>query len=473
MYLIFTLNFMLKYSHIILLCLVFCAACKSGQGLKLKPGWVNNRPTNELYYVGIGIASKTNNPFDYQQVAKKNAVNDLISEIKVTVSSNSLLSQFQNNTEFKQQFESDIRITAINTIEEFNVVDSWEDKDYFWIYYKLSKDDYKAAKRRKLNAAIEQAEYYYAKAESLPRDQFIQSIRLKVKALAALQLYLNEDVQTMHNGKSVYFVNELVSSIQDQLYEVELMSSVTLLKGKAGNPIADPFDITARYRLDKTPISFLPITTSSENNSIEATSSTETDQNGVASIAISKVGGKNPVQQLKVLVDIKAIQKADSLNQTLKTILNSIDVPSTAVRLNVIPVKVFLQSDEQNLSEKMPTNYLELVLKKRLSEDGCIFVDNRNDADYIITIQANTRSEGVIWGNMKTVGLDMSITLVEQANNVELYKDGFNRVKGFQLTEANAGFDAYKTAAEQMLYRLYPTLKKEMMDTQLSVRPKN
>lgn len=464
---------MFKYSYIFLLCLVFASACKSGQGIKLKPGWVQNRPTNELYYVGIGIASKTNNPFDYQQVAKKNAVNDLISEIKVTVSSNSVLSQFQNNTEFKQQFESDIRITAINTIEEFNVVDSWEDKDYFWIYYKLSKDEYKDAKRRKLNAAIEQAEFYYAKAESLPRDQFIQSIRLKIKALAALQLYLNEDVQTVHNGKNVYFVNEIVSSIQDQLYEIELLSSVSLLKGKVGNPIDEPFDVSVRYRLDKAPIPFLPLTTFSNNNSIEATASTETDQNGVASIAIAKVGDKAPIQLIKVLVDIKTIMKVDSLNQTLKAILNSIDLPSTAIRLNIIPVKVYMESDEQNLSEKMPTNYLELVLKKRLSEDGCIFVDNKAEADYIITIQANTRSEGAIWGNMKSVGLDMSISLVEQPNNVEVYKDGFSRVKGFQLTEVNAGFDAYKNAAEQMLHRLYPTMKKEMMGTQSSVRPKN
>jgi hypothetical protein len=186
---------MFKYIYIFLLGCLLLFACKSNKGLKLKPDWVQNRPTNEIYYVGIGIASKASNPFNYQQVAKKNAVNDLISEIKVTVSSNSVLQQYQNNKEFSQQFESDVKITAMNTIEQFNVVDSWEDKDFFWIYYRLSKDEYKTAQRKKLMAAIEQAENYFERSETFSQEQFMQSIRLKVKALAALQLYLNEDVQ--------------------------------------------------------------------------------------------------------------------------------------------------------------------------------------------------------------------------------------------------------------------------------------
>jgi hypothetical protein len=264
-----------KYIHILFLCLSFCFACKSGKILHLKPDWVENRPTNELYYIGIGLASKAKNPFDYQQVAKKNAVNDLISEIKITVSSNSILTQFQNNTEFKQQFESDIKITAINTIESFNVVDSWEDKDYFWIYYKLSKEEYKEAKRRKLVAAVEQAENYFEKAESLPRDQYIQSLRLKIKALAVVQHYLNEGIQSFHHGKNIYLVNEIISSIQDQLYEVELVNNAGPLTGKVGRPVSEPFDVKAQYRLNKDPIPYLPLAILNTNNNLQVNSASE------------------------------------------------------------------------------------------------------------------------------------------------------------------------------------------------------
>lgn len=450
------------YSHIFFICIATCMACKSAKITNPKPDWVQNRPINQLYYIGIGIASKKNNPYDYQQVAKKNAVNDLVSEIKITVSSNSVLSQFQNNNEFKQQFESDVKVTAKNTIEEFNVMGSWEDAESFWIYYRLSKDEYKAAIRRKLNAAIDQAENYYTKAESLPKDQFAQSVRLKIKALAALQPYLNEDVQTVYRGKNVYFVNELVSSIQDQLYEIEVVSNTTVVEAKSGRSIPNPFEVKVQYRDDKSPVAFVPLTTLSNQNSIEATTSGETDQSGLGTVAISRISNKAPVQQIQVAANMNDFMKADSLNHTLQSILRSLDVPSAAVRVNVMPIKVFIESEELNLSLKMQIHYLELALKKQLSADGCNFSNRKDDADYVLKIQSNTYSLGNIWGNMRSVALDMSVSLVSRENNVEVFKDGLTGVKGFQLTDSDAGIDAYKTATEQMLTKMYPRLQKEM-----------
>ena len=103
-------------------------ACASHRANK-KPSCVSQRPVNESYYVGVGIAPKANSTQSYQQAAKKEALNDLISEIKVTVSSNSVLQSLQNNAEFKQQFESQVKITALNEIENYEVVDSWENAD--------------------------------------------------------------------------------------------------------------------------------------------------------------------------------------------------------------------------------------------------------------------------------------------------------------------------------------------------------
>jgi hypothetical protein len=442
---------------------VLLSSCKSSSGIKAKPDWVQNRPTNELYYVGVGIASKANNPFDYQQVAKKNAVNDLISEIKVMVSSNSVLSQFQHNKEFSQQFESDVKVTAVNTIEQFNVIDSWEDKDFFWIYYRLSKDEFKSAQLRKMQLAVEQAENYLTIAESFDKDQLMQSIRLKIKALAALQLYLNEDLKTSYNGRDIYLVNELVNSIQKQLYQIELVSSTTILQGKIGKPIAEPFTVQARYRTDQSAVPYLPVTLFSEQNPVEGTRSTETDQKGIASIAITKIIDKAPVQVVRIKVDIKTMIRVDSLNQTLQTILESMDVPSTSIRLNISPLKIYITSTERNLSRALEANYIENALKNKLSMEGCSFVPVPETADYILTIDANTKAEGIIWGNMKTASLNMNISLVDCSQHMEIYKNSLREIKGFQTTDINAGINAYNNAIEQLFRTIYPTLKSELI----------
>ena len=102
------------------------------------------------------------------------ALNDLISEIKVNVSSNSVLQSLQNNAEFKQQFESLVKITALNEIENYEVVDSWENADYFWIYMRLNKSQYAEMRRKRMQNALARAEDFFTRAEELDID-FIHS----------------------------------------------------------------------------------------------------------------------------------------------------------------------------------------------------------------------------------------------------------------------------------------------------------
>ncbi len=448
----------MRYLYFILTGLLMITACKSSRTGKPKPVWVDQRPVNEAYYIGIGMASKLSNAADYQQIAKKNAINDLVSEIKVTVSSNSVLKQYQKNAAFNQQFESDVRVTALNTIEEFTVVDSWEDATNFWIYYRLSKDDYKAAIRRKMMMAMEQSESYYNHAQSLSREQFTQSLRLKVKALVALQAYLNEDVQHLHNGQSVNMISMLIESIQSQLLELELTHPYTSLKAMAGKPLAVPITVTARYQSNHTMIPQVPLALKSGSGTVLATD--ETDANGKADLYLNKVPATYPVQNLKITFDERELVKMDSMNQTLKRILLTFDLPRKTVKLNVTPVKFFIVRSEKNMSKEMPDGYIEWALRKKLVDDGCTFVLNRDSADYVLFIDASAKSEGAIWGNMLTASLDVSLTVTDNNTKSEVYKDSLKGIKGYQLSAENAGVESYKNGQREVSDKLYPQLFK-------------
>src|SRR6188508_151229 len=56
-----------------------------------KPAWLSAKPPQDAYYIGIGHSVKdgTNN---YIQAAKKSALDDKVSEIRVNISSTSVLS---------------------------------------------------------------------------------------------------------------------------------------------------------------------------------------------------------------------------------------------------------------------------------------------------------------------------------------------------------------------------------------------
>ena len=60
-----------------------------------RPDWVKQRPVSSMHYIGIACVSKSEK--DYMQKAKQQALNDLISEIKVNVVSTSLLHTLEEN----------------------------------------------------------------------------------------------------------------------------------------------------------------------------------------------------------------------------------------------------------------------------------------------------------------------------------------------------------------------------------------
>ena len=441
-------------------------ACASHRANK-KPSWVSQRPINELYYVGVGIAPKANSTQSYQQAAKKEALNDLISEIKVTVSSNSVLQSLQNNAEFKQQFESQVKITALNEIENYEVVDSWENADYFWIYMRLSKAQYAEMRRKRMQSAINRAEDYLARADELNlTNNYVQILRLKLKALATLQEYLNEDLQSDYKGKNVYLVNEIISSIQSQLYKITVQSNSLSLMGKVGKPIQHPFDVHVFFAdtsAGKLGVQYLPMKMNVEQGKMDFGAQTQTDQQGIASFSVARILARDPIQLIRLSADVQGIIKTDSVNFTLQNVLKNIDEPGTSIRVSVAPIKMYIETDEQNLSQKMNMHPLETYLKKNLVNAGCNFVSSKEEADYVLRLTANTKGLGIIWGNMQSVALNLWVSLVDNKNNAEIFKDGLQDLKGFQTTPETAGLDAYKTAEQQLAKGIFPRLLNELL----------
>lgn len=444
-----------------------CGISKNGVNRKdrsIQPNWVQQRPVSSVYYVGVGYANKTLNPVDFQELAKKKALTDMISEIKVTISSNSILSQYQNNSNLNQIFASDIKVNTSAMVEDFEVVDSWENKTDFYIYYKLSKEEFEAAKKRKLRAAIEQSINYLENAEKLSlKENFMQIVRLRVKALSALQNYLNEDVSTIYKGEQVYLVNEIVNQIQNQLYKLQVKSDVVELKGKIGKPIINPFTASVKLNAENLFVPFVPLTLKANQTKFDYGSSAETDQNGIATFSLNKILAKDPIQQVKIMVDIATIIKTDSLNNLLKNILTNIDAPSTNFRLVVEPVKIYITSNEKILDKTMAFNIIEPQLKRKLVESGCNFVTDRKNADYEVKIIANTLDLGVMWGKMLQANINMDISIVEVRNDHEIYKDALKDIKGFQLTPENASKDAYNNLLSNFWEKVYPEFLNELL----------
>ncbi|MFZ9503667.1 MAG: LPP20 family lipoprotein, partial [Cyclobacteriaceae bacterium] len=190
--------------RILVLIILFLSACSPKVATVQsppKPEWLKQKPVSNTYYYGIGQALKDGKT-NHLSAAKNSALEDLISEIRVTVSATSALSILDAGKEFTEKYEQIIRTSVADDIEDFELAGSWEDENNYWVWYRLSKQRYQEIKENRKQAAASLALDFYSKAKKSEQEGNIAlSIGFYLKALHALEKYLNEPVRVNAEGK--------------------------------------------------------------------------------------------------------------------------------------------------------------------------------------------------------------------------------------------------------------------------------
>src|SRR4051812_33755238 len=177
----------------------WCLACsliaQQPGALEVKvPGWVSSRPNSGFKYTGIGFADKTKGG-NYQIEAKKNALYDLASEIKVDISSNSVLYTVQNNASFNENFNSLIKLSNSDNLEGYTLVDAYENDKQYWVYYQLDRQEYANRKAQKKQQVINRASALIAGSFADEKAQdFSSSLKKRIQAFGLLTPYLSEEI---------------------------------------------------------------------------------------------------------------------------------------------------------------------------------------------------------------------------------------------------------------------------------------
>ncbi len=178
-----------------------------------RPEWVRSRPVSSAYYIGIGLASKARP--DVMETAKKNALNDLASEISVTVEGNSLLYTLDRKTRFDESFTSTIRTRTSEQIEGFELMDTWENGTEYWTYYRLSRSEHARLKAERKQRAIANATDLFTRARtSIGGGDLRSAMDSDLRALIAMKSYWGENDVVEIDGKQVPLVNEVYGHLQ-------------------------------------------------------------------------------------------------------------------------------------------------------------------------------------------------------------------------------------------------------------------
>jgi len=447
----------LKKALYIFYCIILLQACKSKetatvtsiQESKPAPIWVSERPNNGFKFVGIGFADKKpgNN---YQQEAKKNALYDLASEIKVNISSNSVLYTVQNNNNFNENFNSLIKLSNSDNIEGYTLIDSYENEKQYWVYYSLDKQEYNDLKAKKKQQIILKASNLIAASYADEKNSdFSSSLKKRIQAFSVLTPYLSEEInfnETSANGiKNVF---DLTSLIQTQLQSISVAST---------NVTFDLKPYQARYNAlnykllinNKSPLQNFPLTIFSDDEHVKIIEKGITNANGELQLKVREVEPINQFVSFSINPDIATLIGNDSISVASINILKQfVQTNFLKLQAKVSNITVYIQSVENNFGKTTNLNTIANMIQQKFNGNEIHLVNKPELADFIIESVADTQedaSSDVLDKNynLKLAALIINLQLKNKLNNNETFKTQVKDVFGYANSLEKAGLNAY------------------------------
>jgi len=460
-----TKNEILYFVNRLLLIFLIIAGCSpaanrsslKSDAQKVKPAWLAAKPNQAGYYVGIGHGAKDGSN-NYIQSAKSSALDDLVSEIKVNISSTSILSQLDVNKEFQERYEQIIQTTAVDEIEEFEQVEAWEDDRNYWVYYRLSKQRYKEIKDQKKRNAVSLGLDFFTKARQAEMNsETVLALGFYYQGFRAIEKYLDEPIRLDFEGKEILLTNEIIASMQLLLDRMDLSldpREIVLNRRLAQSELS----VIARA-IDKGSqrvISGLPLIAYFEKGSGDVFPNYKTDDTGRTKILLTKISSRDIEQTVAVQVDMMSFAGKGS-SEVYPLIAKKMIVPRAIFLMRVQRPTVYISSVEKSLGMDKSNQQLANKIKNYLSNSGFEFTDDRSKAELLLDINANSE-KGAVSGSIYITYVTAVIRVATTKDNKEIYATTLDRVKGFSLDYERSSQEAYNKSIETLEKEKLPEL---------------
>lgn len=422
-----------------------------------RPEWLTAKPVSPSYYIGIGHGVKDGSN-NYIQLAKKSALEDLVSEIKVTISSTSVLSQIDINKEFQEKYEQIIQTTVADELEEFEQVDAWEDDRNYWVYYRLSKQRYKEIKDQQKRDAVTLGLDFFTKAkESERKGETVLSLGFYYQGFRAIEKYLDEPIRLEFEGKEILLTNEIIANMQLLLDKMELTvdpNQIMLNRRVAQNNLTVLAKVVEKT--SRKAITDLPLVAAFEKGAGDVFPTYKTDGSGQARILLTKISSRDVEQTVGVKVDILSFS-GNNGSDIYTLVAQKMVVPKATILMKVQRPLVYVTAVEKSLGVDKSNQQITNRIKNYLVNSGFEFTDDINKAELALDINANSE-KGAVSGSIYITYVTALIRVSTARDNKEIYATTLDRVKGFSLDFERSSQEAYNKSLEVLEKEKLPEL---------------
>jgi hypothetical protein len=420
------------------------------------PEWVGNRPHSSSHYIGIGSCSKFAQPYDYQTIAKKNALNDLASEISVRVQGQTFLNSLEVNKSFSEEFISNVTTSTDAKIEDYEIAGTWENKNEFWVFYRLDKAKYQAWKMAKKSAALNLANDFYQKGLEAEKSLNVTAaFDLYMRGIFALKDYWNESNEYMLASGKVYLDNEIFSSMQKMCGNLKLSTDKNRVRLSSENDFTQ--DVFATLTLDASSVKGITVKYSYEKVQGMHRSEVITTEVGHANVQVSEVNFSNTTNAVTMEIDLMKLKVQDLDQKVQDGFIQSFKTDRKVLPIEAVLPSFFVLSNELVYGASSSSKVLQSALSGALVAKGLRIAGKEGDSDFVAAIESNTKEGGQANGFVVAF-LEMNLVVRKRKTGEVVFSETLSSVKGLQLNKDSAGIEAYKKGKEKMEQIIAPKL---------------
>jgi len=434
-----------------------------------KPKWVRKRPSERDYYIGIGMAEKKEfEGLNYAKKARADALKELASEIEINISSNSLLKQFENNYEFRQTYESEINTSVKENISGYNI-QTWENKNEYWVMMRLDKEEYQRRKRFELKKAKQKAASHFREArESLQERRITSALASYFKAIEALENHVQSDLTYQSVDGKINFGTDIMQDLRDVFSRIAISPQNPNYHISFSQNMESPLQTKTEYFSSegkKFPVKNFPVQFRFTQGGGILTEKSTTNEEGVASSYIQKLQSSLKKQRVEATFDHTALLREENIKSPLISFfLPDEAIPSAIFNIELQKSNAWFEASELIYGEKSNRAPFASQLKSKLNETYFNFTDTPQKAEYIVKTDVTFSKGEVKKGNGYSVYLvfaDLYFSVSEAESGTEIFNDTVSKVKGMRAGNYNS---ALKEARTKLLERfrkdIYPQLEK-------------
>jgi len=449
--------------HFVLLVSIFLfLACGSSKNnstiLENAPEWVVKTPVNNFNYIGIGMASKASS--DYREKAQKMALTEISNSISVTVSSNNSLNVFQYDDTFNEFYRMNSMVSSASFLEGYDVVDVFENENYYYTYLSLSKQKHQELKRARINKALESSLFKFDYAKKLTTEKnFTEAIKQQIYALEDISEFLSEDLRYKENQIEKPYVSYLMNSIFTSLNQIEILFPSKQLNIKHASDPKEIYIQPITVASQNKPLSMIPVSVFyswQPGQKLDLV----TESNGNIALIVPRNCSKNNLEKINILLDTYSLVKNISQNRVVQKIFENYQSKkfelTVTKKLPTVELDIFLiEKNRKNL------NALEDELFQLFAADYFTLASKNAKKDFTITIE-NKKVENLQVNGKISTKLESRIKITNKSGHI-VYQETIHNIIGIGSSIELAEQDALQSLMDKIKMVNYNAMVQTML----------